>query len=77
MQLPPLTGNSPAAIQEYVEALVKSIEEELARRPSRNMRDGVVYLGGDMPVRMISPGGLVFDVSVDDAGALVITEVTL
>lgn len=62
---------------EYLDRLVKVLGEELDRRPARQPQDGVLYLSSDVPVRLISANGTVYQLSVSDTGVLETTEVTL
>lgn len=59
----------------YLVSLVRSLEQELAVRPRRV--EGVLYLGGDVPVRIISPNGNIYSLGVDNTGALTTEQVTL
>ena len=72
MQLPKPEMNSPNG--RYLTTLIRELERELQRRPARQATDGVLYLGGDCPLSLISPNGTVYRLTVDDAGNLV-TEV--
>jgi len=72
MQLPKPDSNSPNS--RYLTALIRELERELQRRPARQTIDGVLYLGGDCPLSLISPNGTVYRVTVDDAGNLVTEE---
>lgn len=67
---PPTSG--PHA--QYLAVLVRELERTLRSRPAINPVDGVLYLGQDTPVSLISPNGTVYKLTVDDAGNLV-TEV--
>lgn len=69
MQLLKPDSRSPNA--EYLVNLVRELERELSRRPARQRADGVLYLGGDTPLSLISPNGTVYRLTVDDAGNLV------
>lgn len=72
MQLPsPQPGS---ANEEYLTSLVRELEKELGRRPARQKADGVLYLGNDSPVSLISPNGTVYRISVDNDGNLVTEE---
>lgn len=62
--------------KDFLVALVRQLEGELRDRPHRQT-DGAIYLSGDIRLRMVSPNGTVYEISVDDAGALVTTAVTL
>lgn len=60
----------------YLLELVRQLEDELAHRPSTK-GDGVLYIHEGQQLRLISPNGSIYDLSVNDAGALVTTPVTL
>lgn len=75
MQLPKFTPGQDQI--EYLDRLIRVLEDELARRPARQAVDGALYLSGDVPLRLISPDGSVFEVTVNDAGSLVVTPVAL
>lgn len=74
--LPKVPTNLRSSTAEYLTELVRQLERELRARPARQV-DGALYLSGDVPLRMISPNGTIYQVVVTDAGALDITEVTL
>lgn len=75
MQLPKY---SPGQDQiEYLDRLIRVLEDELARRPARQTIDGALYLSGGVPLRLISPDGSVFEVTVNNAGNLVVAPVSL
>lgn len=75
MQLPKFTPGQDQI--EYLDRLTRVLEDELTRRPARQTTDGALYLSGDVPLRLISPDGTVFEVTVDNAGNLVVTSVAL
>ena len=64
------------SVDDYLQELARRLDDELARRPERST-DGVLYLTTEVPVRLISPNGSIYELSVDDAGALVTTSVVL
>lgn len=62
--------------KEYLIELVRQLERELRRRPTRQT-DGALYLAGDVPLHMVSPDGTVYRVTVANGGALATEVVTL
>lgn len=60
---------------QYIEKLLQRIEIELRARP-RRQQDGALYVGGEQPIRLISPNGTIYELTIDDAGALVTTVVS-
>lgn len=74
--LPQVPTDLEARSREYLVELVRQIERELRRRPGKQM-DGAFYVSGDLPLRMISPNGTIYEIAVDNTGALVTTVVTL
>lgn len=75
MRLPKFTPGSDQV--DYLDRLIRVLEQELTLRPARQRTDGALYLSGDVPLRLISPDGSVFEVTVDNTGALVTSPVTL
>lgn len=74
--LPKVPSDLQERSHDYLVELVRQLERELRIRP-RRQTDGALYLSGDVPLRMVSPNGTVYEITVDDAGALVTTAVTL
>lgn len=74
--LPKVPTDLKGRSHDYLVELVRQLERELRHRPSRQT-DGAFYMSGDVPLRMISPNGTVYEVTVDDTGTLVTTAVTL
>lgn len=70
LPLPPPGGPNHA----FLVALVNAMEQELRRKISASPRDGVVYLGADQPVSLISPTGKIYRLTVADDGSLETTE---
>lgn len=62
-------------LERFLIEFSRQLERELARRPSVQS-DGVLYFHEGQVVRLISPNGTVYELTVDDAGALVTTVVT-
>lgn len=74
--LPKVPPDIKGKSHEYLIELVRQLERELRVRPPRQT-DGALYLSGDIPLRMISPDGTVYEVTVDNTGALTTAVVTL
>lgn len=70
MQLPKPPSTITPPLSDYLLTLTRELEKELRRRPTKQA-DGVLYLGGDRPVSLISPNGTIYRLSVDDNGDLV------
>lgn len=68
----PLTG-STAEQRDYLVQLVRSLEGQLRQRPVT--QEGALYVADNMVLRLVSPNGTVYELTVDDAGSLVTTEV--
>lgn len=62
--------------KDYLIELVRQLERELRRRPARQ-RDGAFYVAGDLPLRMVSPNGTVYEITIDNTGNLTTTAVTV
>lgn len=74
--LPKVPSSLKDAQSVYLVELVRQLERELRHRPAVQ-RDGALYLGGDTPLRIISPNGTTYQVTVTDGGGLTTSEVTL
>lgn len=74
--LPKVPTDLQGKNKDYLIELVRQLEGELRRRPHRQT-DGAFYLSGDISLRMVSPDGTVYEITVDNAGNLVTTAVTV
>lgn len=74
--LPKVPTNLQGVSKSYLIELVRQLERELRRRPPAKV-DGALYLGGEVPLRMISPNGTIYQVTIDDAGGFVTEVVTV
>ena len=74
--LPRVPSDLQGRSKEYLVELVRQLERELRARPQRQ-NDGALYLSGDVQLRMVSPNGTIYMITVDDAGNLVTTSVAL
>lgn len=54
-----------------INTILSAIEVELNRRPV--MVNGAILVSPEQPLTLVSPGGLLYRVSVDDSGAVTTT----
>lgn len=74
--LPQVPSDLKGRSHDYLVELVRQLERELRRRPSRQT-DGAFYVSEDLPLRMVSPNGTIYEITVDNTGTLVTTAVTV
>lgn len=62
-------------VERFLIEFSRQLERELARRPA-TQADGVLYFHEGQVVRLVSPNGTVYELTVNNAGGLVTTQVT-
>ena len=61
-------------LERFLIEYTRQLERELTRRPA-NQVDGALYLRSGQALRLISPNGEVWELTVNDGGALQTTQV--